>query len=170
MLTPQLGGWRVRAQYLGTLSSSPSVSAWINFLIDTNVAGGKAKTPRSCTSQSNLTFVAGNSAVTCTARAFSVASPAAATKTPAVQLAELEKLVTSIALLKDPFKTDLLADLDDANTAISDRKPENAIARLGDFIAQVQAAQLRAELTSDQRKQLLDNATQIRSVLAPTKG
>jgi hypothetical protein len=42
--------------------------------------------------------------------------------------------------------------------------------RLGDFITQVQAAPLRAELTSDQRKQLLDDATQIRSALAPTKG
>lgn len=78
----------------------------------------------------------------------------------------MTKLVSGIPLLKDPFRTNLLADLSDASTAISDKKPDNASAKLGDFSTQIQAAPLRAHLSSAQRSSLLDLATSIRSALA----
>jgi len=54
--------------------------------------------------------------------------------------------------------------------------PDRLAERTGEALTEsdplrtVQAAPLRAELTSDQRKQLLEDAPQIRSALAPTKG
>jgi hypothetical protein len=163
-IKPQLGGWRIRAEYQGSLSASRSASAWINFVVD-SAQGAVPKAGPTCRPESDLGFVAAGMKVTCTVKGFTQSSPAEA-PTPAAGVAALTKLVTGIPLLKDPFRTNLLADLSDASTAISDKKPDNASAKLGDFITQIQAAPLRAQLSSAQRSSLVDLATSIRSALA----
>jgi hypothetical protein len=164
-IKPQLGAWRIRAEYQGTLSTSRSASAWINFIVD-NASEGAPKAARTCGPASNLTFAAGAMSVTCTAKGFAGSTGGKGSTAPAAGFAELTKLVSGIALLKDPFRTNLLADLSDASAAVASKKPDIASAKLGDFIAQVQAAPLRAQLTSAQRSRLLDLATGIRSELA----
>jgi hypothetical protein len=163
-IKPQLGGWRIRAEYQSSLSASRSASAWINFVVD-SAQGAIPKAGPTCRPESDLGFVAAGMKVTCTVKGFTQSSPAEA-PTPAAGVAALTKLVTGIPLLKDPFRTNLLADLSDASTAISDKKPDNASAKLGDFITQIQAAPLRAQLSSAQRSSLVDLATSIRSALA----
>ena len=65
----------------------------------------------------------------------------------------------------NPEPTNLLTDLSAATAAVTNKKPDDASAKLGDFISQVQAAPLRAQITSSQRSRLLDLATSIRSEL-----
>jgi hypothetical protein len=49
-----------------------------------------------------------------------------------------------------------LGELDEAIAAVGDKKPDDARAKLDDFIATVQSAPLQAQLTADQRDQLVD--------------
>jgi hypothetical protein len=166
-IKPQLGGWRIRAEYDGSLSASRSASSWINFVVDT-MQGGARKAAPSCKPVSNAAFDVAGMKVTCTAKGFA-SNPGGKPPTPAAGLAALTKLVSGIALLRDPFRTTLLGDLSDASGALSDKKPDVASASVSDFITQVQAQALRAQLTSSQRGRLLDLATGIRSQLVGDK-
>jgi hypothetical protein len=101
--------------------------------------------------------------ITCTSTGFSAAAaPAAASpKSATEQIADLEALVRNISALKDPFKSDLIGDLEDATSALDDSKPAEAAARLDHFVSGVKAVPA-AQLTSDQRSKLIETATQIR--------
>jgi hypothetical protein len=160
-LKPTIGGWRVRVQYHGTLSASPSVSGWINLNIHKGVHGGQtAATGGSCVPKSSTTFSVGAMTVTCGGTPFGQ-KPATQAKTPSQALTDLRKLVSGIPTLKDPFRSDLLDTLDAAQEALSDEKPDNAWARLEDFISKLQAAPLQTQLTKNQRDQLIYAAKQI---------
>lgn len=160
-LKPTVGGWRVRVQYHGTLAASPSVSAWINLNVDNAVHEGQtAATAGGCVPKSSTTFAVGAMTVTCGGTPFGQ-KPATAAKTPSQALTDLRKLVSGIPTLKDPFRSDLLETLDAAGKALSDNKPDDARARLEDFISQLQAAPLQTQLTKDQRNELIYAARQI---------
>lgn len=163
-IKPQLGGWRIRAEYEGSLAASRSASAWVSFVVDA-ASRSLPKAARTCGPASSLTFAAAGMSVTCIAKAFGESGGAKGAATPAADLASLTKLVSGIALLKDPFRTNLLTDLSTATAAVTNKKTDDASAKLGDFISQVQAAPLRAQVTSAQRSRLLDLATSIRSEL-----
>jgi hypothetical protein len=167
-VVPKLGGWRVRVRYTGTLTSSPSVSDWIEFTVDATSAPTTKRRARgpSCSPHTAATFAVGGLAVSCLATALGSAEPKAPpAKTTAAQLRELKATVSGIALLKDPFESELLADLDDAVAAIGNKKPDDARAKLEDFIATVQSAPLQAQLTADQRDQLVETAKRIDGAL-----
>jgi hypothetical protein len=136
----------------------------INFVVDT-MQGGTKKAAPSCKPESDLVVDVAGMKVTCSSKGFS-SSSGSRPPTPIAGLAALTKLVSSIALLKDPFRTNLLTDLADASDALSNKKPDVASASIGDFITQVQARPLGAQLTAAQRGRLLDLATIIRSQLA----
>jgi hypothetical protein len=163
-IRPQLGGWRIRAEYQGSLSASRSASAWVDFVVDT-AHGVAPKSASTCGPRSNHAFAAAGMKVTCTAEGFARSSPGTA-PAPAAALSSMTKLVSGIPLLKEPFRTNLLTDLADASTAVSNKKPDSASATLGDFITQLQAAPLRAQLTVEQLNRLLDLATSTRNQLA----
>jgi hypothetical protein len=160
-LKPTIGDWRVRVRYRGTLSASPSVSGWINLNVDKAAHRGQsAATAGSCGPRSSTTLAVGHLTVTCGGTPFGQ-KPATRPKTPSQALTELRKLVSGIPTLKDPFRSDLLDSLDAAGEALSDNKRDDARARLEDFISQLQAAPLQAQLTQNQRNELINAARQI---------
>ena len=162
-LKPAIGAWRVRVQYQGTLTASPSVSGWINLNIHQAVHGGQPETAGgNCAPNSSTTFSVGAMTITCGGTPFGQ-KPATPAKTPSQALTDLRKLVSSIPTLKDPFRSDLLDTLDAVQEALSNNKPDDARARLDDFISQLQAAPLQAQLTKNQRNQLINAARQIKT-------
>ena len=161
-LPPALGAWRLRARYEGTLSASPSVSSWIAFSVDA-AAGGRRARGGSCVPGTTGSFAVGGMILTCGGAAFGAKPSAPTTKTPAEQLRDLNAFVSGIASLKDPFKSQLVGDLQDAISALQDRNADEARARLDDFVATVQVAPLRAQLTADQRNRLIDTANRIKA-------
>ena len=88
-------------------------------------------------------------------------------KSPSAQLRDLEAAVSGIAMLKDPFKSDLLGNLDAAIAALADHNQDEARAQLDQFVATVQKPQLQAELTSAQRDRLVAAAKGIQAQLGP---
>lgn len=168
-LTPRLGGWRVRARYSGTLSASPSVSDWIDFTVDAATPTGPAKGPApSCTPGSGVTFHVGGLVLSCVAAGLGGPAPAKPSgKSPSAQIRDLEAEVSAIAMLKDPFKSDLLGNLDAAITALADHNQDEARAQLDQFISTIQKPQLQAELTSAQRDGLVAAAKGIQAQLGP---
>jgi hypothetical protein len=161
-LRPALGAWRVRARYEGTLSASPSVSGWIAFSVDA-AAGGRGARGGSCAPGTSGSFAVGRMILTCGGAGFGAKPSAPTTKTPAQQLRDLSAFVSGIASLKDPFKSRLVGDLQDAISALQDHNADEARARLDDFVATVQAAPLRAQLTADQRNRLIDTVNRIKA-------
>jgi hypothetical protein len=161
-LRPALGAWRVRARYKGTLSASPSVSGWIAFSIDA-AAAGRAAREGSCAPGTTSSFAIGGMILTCGGASFGAKPSAPTTKTPAQQLRDLEAFVSGIVSLKDPFKSQLVGDLEDAISALQSHNADEARARLDDFVATVQATPLRAQLTADQRNRLTDGAKRIKA-------
>jgi hypothetical protein len=159
-MKPRIGAWRLRVQYHGTLTASPSTSAWINISIRKAAHGGRTAATGSCVPTSSTTLSVGAMTVTCGGTPFGQ-KPATQAKTPSQALTELEKLVSSIPTLKDPFRSDLLDTLDAAQEALSNNKPDDAKARLEDFISKLQAAPLQAQLTKNQRNQLISTTRQI---------
>lgn len=160
-LTAKAGGWRVRARYSGTLSASPSVSDWIDFTVDTGTASGAAA---SCTPGAAATFRVGGLRLTCVAGGLGGPAPTKPpTTSPSAQLRDLKAVVEGIALLKDPFKSDLLGNLDSAISALADKNADEARAQLDQFITTVQQEPLQAQLTSAQRDQLVATAKKIRA-------
>jgi hypothetical protein len=167
-LTPRAGGWRLRARFLETLASSPGSTHWISFAIETTqkaIAGAKRPAARACSPDSNVTLALNHLAVTCTTKGFASAPPGPQDQGVAVEISELRALVTSIAMLKDPFKSDLLADLDAASDSFFYGRSEEAGAKIEGFLTQLQQAPLQAELSSDQHTQLVQSATRIRTAL-----
>jgi hypothetical protein len=161
-LRPMVGAWRVRARYGGTLTASTSVSDWIAFSADPAASGRPARNG-SCAPGSTGAFTVGGVTLTCGGAGFGVKPAAPTTKTPAQQLRDLAAYVGGIVSLKDPFKSQLLGDINDAISALQDKNADEAGARLDDFVATVQAAPLRAQLTADQRNRLIDTATRIKA-------
>jgi hypothetical protein len=176
VLVPQAGGWRIRARYLGTLSASASVSDWINFVVDASPAGaakttagrGGGKTKHvapsvGCSPASKLTFAVGRLTVTCTHTGFSETEKrSTAPRSATDRLATVRASVSAIGLLKDPFRTDLLGDLDDASAALADDSPGQASAALADFITVLEGVP-QAQLGAKQRTQLYDAVAGIKS-------
>jgi hypothetical protein len=168
-ITPRSGGWRLRVRYVGTLGSSPIATDWIDFSIE---AAGPTRPGASarCSPTSTTTLSLDGLEVTCAAAEFaepSVATPAASI---AAQLSDLRALVTGIAMLRDPFRSDLLADLDAASTSFFYDRAAEAASKLGDFLAELQEGPLQAELTSDQRTQLAAAAARVRTALGHSTG
>jgi hypothetical protein len=161
-LRPTLGAWRVRARYEGTLSTSPSVSNWINFSVDV-ATGGRGARGGSCAPGATGRFAVGGLILTCGGAGFGTKSPAPTTKTPAQQLRDLNAVVSGIGSLKDPFKSELLGDVQDAISALQGDNTDEARARLADFVATVQSAPLRAQLTADQRNRLVNTVNRIKA-------
>jgi hypothetical protein len=168
-LTPKLGGWRVRARYSGTLSASPSVSGWIDFTVDTGTATGAAKGPApSCAPGSAVQLHLAGLLLSCVAGLGGVPAPSKApAASPSAQLRNLEAVVGGIALLKDPFKSDLLGNLDAAIAALADHNADEAHAQLDQFVATLQQPPLQAQLTSTQRDRLATTAKSIRAQIGP---
>lgn len=163
-LTPKLGGWRVRARYSGTLTASPSVSEWINFTVDAAHASGAAQPAPGCAPRTAATFRVGGLVLTCVAGGLGRPAPTTSpTTTPSAQLRDLKAVVSGIPLLKDPFKSDLLGNLDAAIAALVGEDPDEARAQLDEFVATVQKEPLQAQLTAAQRDRLVKTATKIRA-------
>jgi hypothetical protein len=161
-LRPALGAWRVRVRYEGTLSASPSVSSWIAFSLNAS-AGGRGGRGGSCAPGATGRFAVGGMVLTCGGAGFGAKPPAPTTKTPAQQLRDLKAFVNGIASLKEPFKSRLVGDLEGAISALQDDNADEARARLDDFVETVRAAPLRAQLTADQRKRLIDTVNRIKA-------
>ncbi len=167
-LTPKIGGWRVRARYSGTLSASASVSDWIDFTVDAATTAGANAPTASCAPGSAVTFHVGGLLLSCVAGGLGGPAPSKPTgKSPSTQLRDLEAEVSGIAMLKDPFKSDLLGNLDAAITALADHNQDEARAQLDEFVSTVQKPQLQAELTSAQRDRLVAAAKSIQAQLGP---
>ena len=164
-LTPKVGGWRVRARYTGTLSTSASVSAWIDFTVDTGTAPRAATTQPapSCTPASAAAFRVGGLVLRCVAALGAAPPSKPSAKTPSEQLRDLKAVVEGIALLQDPFKSDLLGNLDAAITALADKNRDEARAQLDQFVNTVQRPELRAQLTAAQRNRLVTTARSIKT-------
>jgi hypothetical protein len=164
-LTPKAGGWRVRARYSGTLSASPSVSDWIDFTVDAGTAAGSAT---SCGPGAAGTFRVGGLVLSCVAGGLGTPSPSKPPATsPSAQLRDLEAVVEGIALLKDPFKSDLLGNLDAAIAALADKNTDEAHAQLDAFVTTVQQEPLQAQLTAAQRNRLVTTAKNIEAQIGP---
>jgi hypothetical protein len=173
-LTPKAGGWRVRARYSGTLSASPSVSDWIDFIVDTGAASGAAtaqhtKGPApSCGPGAAATFRVGRLMLSCVAGGLGGPAPSKPPATsPSAQLRDLKAVVEGIAMLKDPFKSDLLGNLDAAITALADKNTDEARAQLDAFVTTVQKEPLQAQLTAAQRDRLVTTAKNIQAQIGP---
>jgi hypothetical protein len=173
-LTPKIGGWRVRARYSGTLSASPSVSDWIDFTVDAGTASGTVTAQRSkgpapsCAPGSAATFRVGGLVLRCVAGGLGEPAPTTSpATTPSAQLRDLKAVVDGIPLLKDPFKSDLLGNLDAAIAAIADKNRDEAHAQLDEFVTTVQKEPLQAQLTSAQRDRLVTTAKKIQAQIGP---
>jgi hypothetical protein len=168
-LAPALGGWRVRARYLGTGSRSPSVSGWVAFDVGNRSGGAASAKPRRavCAAAASGAFPVGRMTVKCAGGgvAATPAPTASAAKTPVRQIDDLKARVEGIALLKDPFRSDLLAALDDARTAIQSATPDDARTSLDEFLRIVQSPPLQAQVPADARGELVAAATKIRRAL-----
>jgi hypothetical protein len=173
-LTPKVGGWRVRARYSGTLSASPSVSDWIDFTVDPGTTSGAATADRTkkaapgCAPGSAVTFRVGGLTLSCVAGGLGASAPSKPPATsPSAQLRDLKAVVEGIAMLKDPFKSDLLGNLDAAITALADHNSDEARAQLDEFVTTVQKEPLQAQLTSAQRDRLVTTAKSIQAQIGP---
>jgi hypothetical protein len=167
---PKLGGWRVRVRYGGTLTASPSISDWIEFTVDATAArASKTPVPRvvGCAPRTAATFTVGGLILRCLATGLGAPqpTPTSPAKSPAAQLRDLRAVVAAIVMLKDPFRSELLGDLDAAITAVGDRKADDARAKLDDFITTLQSPPLQAQLTADQRDQLIETAKRIEGAI-----
>jgi hypothetical protein len=167
-LTAKAGAWRVRARYSGTLSASPSASEWIDFTVETGPATASKEPAAGCAPGTALTFRVGGLKVTClTGGLGGSTTPAnAPAKSPSAQLKDLEAVVGAIALLKDPFKSDLVGYLDGAITALADGNPDEARSQLDEFVTTAQKAP-QAQLTSAQRDRLIKTAKEIEAQISP---
>jgi hypothetical protein len=152
-LRPLIGGWRIRVLYGGTLSASPSVSAWIPFTLEANP--GRVGHAGACRPNSRSTFTVGALLLTCGAALGDQSKPSGpAPKTPSAQLRNLASTVRALTTLKEPFKSRLLDSLDAAIQAVDDGNTDAAHAQLDDFLATLQSAPVATQLTADQRRQL----------------
>ena len=171
-LTPKIGGWRVRARYSGTLSASPSVSGWIDFTIDTATIRrsddeSDEGAPELCTSvgchlprrRPDGQLRRGRFGRT-SARKAAVQEPVCPTQGPRDDGRRNRAA-------EDPFKSDLLGNLDAAVTALADNNPDEARAELDEFVKTLQKAPLQAEPTSAQRDRLITTAKKIRAQISP---
>jgi hypothetical protein len=147
---------------VGTLSASPSVSSWIAFRVDAAAEGRRAR-GGSCAPGSTGSFAVGGMILTCGGAGFGARPTAPTPETPAQQLRHLNAFVSGIASLKDPFKSRLVDDLQNAISALEDQNADEARARLDDFVATLQSEPLRAQLTADQRNRLIDTANRIKA-------
>jgi hypothetical protein len=176
-ILPRPGAWRVRARFSGTLSASPSVSDWINFLVHpaptaaksvTGVDGTKYRAPAiMCAPKSELTFPLGKLTIACTPAGFAdTASGGTAPeqKSIADQLADLRTLVSGISMLKDPFRSELLDSLDGAREALAGGQAGQVRARLDDVLAEL-ASVPQAQLNPDRRTKISRAATRIKASL-----
>jgi hypothetical protein len=170
-LTPKIGGWRVRARYSGTLSTSSSVSEWIDFTVDAGTTSGAAtaQTPApSCAPGSSVTLRVGGLTLSCVASLGGGPGPSKSPATsPSAQLRDLKAVVAGVALLKDPFKSDLVGNLDAAIAALADHNADEARAQLDQFVTTVQSAPLQAQLTSAQRARFVTTAKTIEAQIGP---
>jgi hypothetical protein len=167
-LTPKIGGWRVRARYSGTLTASPSVSNWIDFTVDAGTAQNSHGPKPSCAPSSAATLHVGGLVVSCVAGGLGGPPPTTSpATTPSAQLRDLKAVVDGIPLLKDPFKSDLLDNLDAAIAALADKNPDAARAQLDEFVTTVQQEPLQAQLTSAQRDRLVTTAKKIQAQIGP---
>jgi hypothetical protein len=165
-LVPRQGAWRVRAIYRGTLSASPSVSNWITFTIETRT--GADRHPAPCGTASTASFTVGSLLVRCGGAGFggTPASSAGAGKTPSAELRSLRATVEGLATLKEPFKSQLIEDINSAIEALASKNPDEAHAQLDAFVTTVQSAPVTAQLTAAQRTQLITAAKQIETRIA----
>jgi hypothetical protein len=166
--TPGQGGWRLRVRYLGSSTSSPSVSPWLDYLVGPGTSRPAHPTthPPVCGPGSSVMLLRGPLTVSCTPKGFSV--PAAAHHGAAsipTQISRLRALIAGLTTLKEPFKGDLEADLDAAGTAFFFGRSGEASARLQDFVAELSQAPLQAQLAAEQLKQLTADAQGIRTAL-----
>jgi hypothetical protein len=76
-------------------------------------------------------------------------------------------VVAGVALLKDPFKSDLVGNLDAAIAALADHNADEARAQLDQFVTTVQSAPLQAQLTSAQRARFVTTAKTIEAQIGP---
>jgi hypothetical protein len=165
-LPPRLGAWRVRAIYRGTLSASTSVSNWVTFTIETRTGAGRHTAP--CGPRSTASFTVGSLLVQCGAAGFAgtSASSGSAGKTPSAELRSLRATVEGLATLKEPFKSQLIGDIDSAVEALAGENSDEAHAQLDAFVTTVQSAPVTAQLTAAQRAQLINAAKQIETQIA----
>jgi hypothetical protein len=160
-LRPAPGSWRVRVHYGGTLSASPSDSAWISF---TSENSGAASRNGACAPGSSAGFVVGGLAIACGSAPFGK-KPAAPEQTPGTALRSLRSSVAGISTLKEPFKSDLLGMLDDAIQALADKNRDEVRAQLKRFVTELQGSPLKAQLTAAQRSELTSAAKRIEAQL-----
>lgn len=166
-LPPRIGSWRVRVRYAGTLTWSPSVSGWIAYSIEPAAAGGGASKAGhgACTPGSTGSFTTATMTVRCRAAgAFGAAKPVEAAPDALSLLSSLRRQLESLETLKDPFRSDLLHDLDTARDALPD-DPDAAIESIDAFIEGIQAPELRAQLSSEQRTALIAAAKRVKAAL-----
>jgi hypothetical protein len=174
-IVPALGGWRVRARFSGTLAASASTSAWVPFAV-THAPRGKAHAkarPTVCGSSSTATFAVGGVTVTCVGTGFASAqtSPTSATPaSPARLIADLKARVSAISMLKEPFRSQLLAALDAASAAAENKKPDDAVAKLDQFIQTLRSPQLRAQVPADGQAALIAAAKRVERTLTTSGG
>jgi hypothetical protein len=172
-IAPRIGSWRARVRYAGTLTWSPSVSGWIAYSIEPTATtesgrGSKAGRPAACTPGSTASFTASGMTVRCRAAgAFGATTPGAGASNAISLLAKLRQQVESLDTLKDPFRSNLLHDLDVARNALP-RNPDTAIESLDAFIAGLQATELRAQLSAEERDALTSAAKRIKAALNTT--
>jgi hypothetical protein len=173
-IAPRIGSWRIRVRYVGTLTWSPSVSGWIAYSIEPTSAvpgsgtGARAGRGGTCTPGSTGTFTAAGMTVTCRATgAFGAAKPSTGAQDAISLLASLRRQLEGIGTLKDPFRSDLLHELDIARAALPD-DPRAAIESLDAFIKGLQAPELRAQLSAEQRNALVAAAKRITAALRAT--
>jgi hypothetical protein len=157
------GRWRLRAGYNRTVVSSSSTSDWIEFGVRASTAPvtgrGKAQV---CTAGKEAAFTVGAATVTCTVR-LSEDGASAKTLTAAVEglTARIDKIVT----LKDPFRSELVDALDSAGYAVSRELFDEARESVAAFLAGLDAAPLRAQLTPSQLSDLRAAAAKVQAAL-----
>ncbi len=98
------------------------------------------------------------------AGAFGAAKPVEAAPDALSLLSSLRRQLESLETLKDPFRSDLLHDLDTARDALPD-DPDAAIESIDAFIEGIQAPELRAQLSSEQRTALIAAAKRVKAAL-----
>jgi len=163
-LRPALGGWRVRVHYRGTLSASPSDSDWIAFTVDQADTAAQRAQGGTCVPGASTSLAIGAMTISCGGAPFGE-KPTKTTQTPGAALRSLRSAVGGIATLRDPFKSDLLGTIDEAIKAVAAHNFDEARAQLDDLVTQLQATPLQAQMTTEQRKQLIDAAKRIEAQL-----
>lgn len=167
-LQPRVGAWRVRARYDGTLSASRSTSAWIAFTVEPKTRAGGQRAVR-CAPGSAGTFAVGTLTLTCGGAGVGgkATSTTPSAKTPSAQLRDLRASVSGLSTLKEPFKGQLIGNVDAAIEALAGGNTDEARAQLDEFIATVQSAPVVAQLTAGQRDQLVATARGIEGQISP---